>query len=183
MLRQHAFSPELCPKRTQAALSLIDGRARRLARSWRLQPADREDARQTMILDVVARAQCFDPQRASWPAFVRVVSRHAACDFARTVISTEREELCDVDQFAGCDPCAGLHLKIDLLKTVSLLPCEAQRLVTMIADAHNITDAQKRSALPPATFYRALRDLRLRLIAAGLRPSAGRRSRCNALAA
>ncbi|MDP1604857.1 MAG: sigma factor, partial [Legionella sp.] len=175
MLRQHTPSHELCPERTLAALSLADARARRLARSWSLQPADREDARQAILLDVVARSHRFDPQRGSWSAFVHVVSRHAALDLTRKMRRQREADVSAADQCGGCDPAEGLHLRLDLHKALRRLPTEAQRIVGLIANASSVTDAQQCSALPPASFYRSLRDLRLRLIAAGVRPSVRKR--------
>lgn len=171
MLPQHQFRAVLSPARALAAVAMADARATRLARSWRLQPADRDDARQTILLHIVARSNGFDPQRGSWPAFVHVVSRHVALDLNRTMRKQRAGEASAMDQHSCCDLAAGLHLRLDLQKALKRLPTEAQRIVGLIANASSVTDAQQCSALPPASFYRALRDLRLRLIAAGVRPS------------
>jgi hypothetical protein len=41
-----------------------------------------------------------------------------------------------------------------------------------VAKEGGVTDAQRASGMPAASFYRALRQLRLRLIAGGLAPQA-----------
>jgi DNA-directed RNA polymerase specialized sigma24 family protein len=77
MLRQHADTAPF------NAIHAAQARARSLSRSLGAQSADAEDFRQAMLLDLIRRSGRFDAERGSWPAFVCVVTQHAATRIAK----------------------------------------------------------------------------------------------------
>ena len=162
----------------QTALSIAmraaNRRAGRLARQVRDPARDRDDHCQDILLDLLQRAHRFDAARGSWGAFVTVVTRHAALTLlTRHMGSTAIERLSD-DGLA--DPAghaeAGTLLAISVNATRRRLPPALGEILDAIAEEGSVTGAQRAGAQPAASFYRALRQLRLRLIAAGLRPAA-----------
>jgi DNA-directed RNA polymerase specialized sigma24 family protein len=176
MLRQRVEHPDLTTGDAVAAVALAERHARRLARRYRLQRADRDDARQAILLALVARSPRFQAERGNWPAFASIVARHAAADLAR-----ERRRSARFEQLGPEHESAILEispdLAIDFRAALARLPHERRSLVNRIAEAGGITQAQRHGDQSPASFYRALRDLRLRLTAAGLAPSQpGRRA-------
>jgi hypothetical protein len=61
-------------------------------------------------------------------------------------------------------------VKLDKAALLHRLPPSLLPILIGVAKEGGITDAQRASGIPAASFYRALRQLRLRLIAAGLAP-------------
>jgi RNA polymerase sigma-70 factor (ECF subfamily) len=57
--------------------------AARIAWQLHLPPADREDIRQDLLVEMITRLPRFDPDRASISTFVDLVARHAVCAVLR----------------------------------------------------------------------------------------------------
>jgi DNA-directed RNA polymerase specialized sigma24 family protein len=173
MLRQHAFNPGFDAETVALSLAAARGRARALRRRLRAPSVDEEDFRQTILLDLVTRADRFNAARGSWPAFVCVVTRHAAAEIARShSCAAALVSLLPHDLVDDRHRVSAADLAIDLKRAIEHLPRHLQNLVALIAETGSLTRAQRASAISPATFYRALRDLRLRFIAAGLATAA-----------
>lgn len=155
------------------AMSAADSRAGRLARQVRDPARDREDHRQDILLDLLQRAHRFDAARGSWSAFVTVVTRHAALSLLAQHVRTAAIENTSVDDLA--DPAGHVEvatlLSIDVNAARRRLPSSLGEMLDAIAEEGSVTGAQRAGTQPAASFYRALRQLRLRLIAAGLKPS------------
>ena len=156
------------------AMSAANRRARRLARQVRDPARDRDDHRQDILLDLLQRAHRFDAERGSWGAFVTVVTRHAALTFLSGQMRSAPIENLSADDLA--DPAghveAATLLAIDVKSARRRLPPSLCEMLDQIAEEGSVTGAQRAGTQPAATFYRALRQLRLRLIAAGLKPTA-----------
>lgn len=171
MLRQYPNRPPSEASTIADAVAAAEWRARNLSRRFGcVAAADEEDIRQAILLDLIARADRFDPARGTWPAFVSVVTRHAAagiaedqCRRAALFLPLAEDEPIDDRQPAGA-----ADLAIDFAREVGRLPHPLKRLVDRIAETGTVAGARRDSAASPASFYRALRELRLRLIAAGL---------------
>ena len=67
---------------------------------------------------------------------------------------------------------AATLLSIDVNAARRRLPPSLGEMLDTIAEEGSVTGAQRAGTQPAASFYRALRQLRLRLIAAGLKPPA-----------
>lgn len=172
---QHSL---LLPLQDQTALavamSAANRRAGRLARQVRDPAHDRDDHRQDILLDLIQRAHRFEADRGSWGAFVTVVTRHAALTLlARHLRNSAIEQLPAVNL---ADPAghveAATLLSIDMNAARRRLPPPLCEMLDAIAEEGSVTGAQRAGTQPAASFYRALRQLRLRLIAAGVKPSA-----------
>ena len=156
------------------AMSAAHRRAGRLARQVRDPARDRDDHRQDILLDLLQRAHRFDAKRGSWGAFVTVVTRHAALTLLAQHLRSAAIEKIPTSNRA--DPTghveAATLLSIDVNSARRRLPPSLGQMLDAIAEEGSVTGAQKAGNQPAASFYRALRQLRLRLIAAGLRPTA-----------
>jgi hypothetical protein len=125
-----------------------------------------------MLVDLISRAARFDPARGSWGAFATIVTRNAARSIlARhagvTVLDAGIETLADDTLVHADKACA---VKLDTAALLHRLPPPLLPILMGVAEEGGVTDAQRASGMPAATFYRALRQLRLRLIAGGLAP-------------
>ena len=156
------------------AMSAANRRAGRLARQVRDPAWDRDDHRQDILLDLLQRAHRFEVERGSWGAFVTVVTRHAALTLLARHLRSAAIENNSADDLA--DPAghveAATLLSIDVNSARRRLPPSLGQMLDAIAEEGSVTGAQRAGNQPAASFYRALRQLRLRLIAAGLRPTA-----------
>lgn len=171
--RQHTTAPLDDPAALAVAMSAAGHAARKVSRHAKDPAFDRDDHRQDILVDLVSRTARFDPARGSWGAFVTVVTRNAA----RTMLArhtgmiafapAEVEVLGDIAQ-AHAE--AASAVRIDTTALLHRLPPSLLPVVMGVAEEGGITDAQRTSGMPAASFYRTLRQLRLRLIAAGLAP-------------
>lgn len=171
MLRQHLDTPAFDPAKVQEAIAAAKARARSLHRSLRAQAADEDDFRQAVLLDLICRSDRFDATRGSWPAFVCVVTHHAAARLAKRQSRTAALiTSLPPDHDVADDRCrvGAADLAIDLKRAVERLPPQLRNLVALIADTGNLACAQRASAVPTASFYRALGELRRRFIAEGV---------------
>ncbi len=155
------------------AMSAANRRAGRLARQVMDPARDSDDYRQDILLDLLQRAHRFDAERGSWGAFVTVVTRHAALTLLARHLRSAAIENISVDDLA--DPAGHVEtrmlLSIDVKSARRRLPPSLCGMLDAIAEEGSVTGAQRAGTQPAASFYRALRQLRLRLIAAGLKPS------------
>ncbi|MCA3573280.1 MAG: sigma-70 family RNA polymerase sigma factor [Aestuariivirga sp.] len=154
-------------------------RAGRLARQVRDPARDRDDHCQDLLVDLISRADRFDPARGTWDAFVTVVTRHAALTLLarnRSSVVIETISPDDLADPAGPTEAAAL-LSIDMKSARRRLPLSLCEVLDAIAEEGCVTGAQRIGTQPAATFYRALRQLRLRLIAGGLAPQSVIKSR------
>ncbi|WP_373504646.1 sigma factor [Aestuariivirga sp.] len=173
MQRQHTSDDLLDEAKASFAIIAAQHRGHRLARQISDPARDREDHRQDILLDLISRADRFDPVRGSWGAFVTVVTRNAAL----TILQRHAHSVA----ITGCNdevrPAEQRHveaaaiLAIDTMVVQQRLPASLQNILAHVAETGTVTDAQRRSGQPAASFYRGLRQLRLRLIAAGLAPT------------
>jgi DNA-directed RNA polymerase specialized sigma24 family protein len=174
MPRQHSEPARFEPAALATALAAATARARSLRRSLKAPAADEDDFRQAILLDLIGRAERFDPNRGAWGAFVSVVTRHAAARIAHhqlrhaqatTWLSEDHDVADDSHRIDGID------LGLDLQRSCNRLPRRLKGLVGLIVETGSIADAQRESVLSPASFYRALAELRLRFLADDLAPN------------
>ena len=136
--------------------------AMRLCRSLGLPPQDRADVGNDLLADLLARLPAYDPSKGTLGGFARVCMRHAAFRMAqkhrhqRRVARTVSLD----DPLPGGD---GLTLA-DTLSEGDHSLCAALTTAT----PHEVA---AQGAMPRARIYRRIREMRLRLLAAGI-PSA-----------
>lgn len=168
----HPSTPLPLQDHTALAVAMTVARRRggRLSRQVNDVARDRDDHAQDILLDLVVRARRFDPERGSWGAFVTVVTRNAALTIlARSVQPAPVN--CDVDTL-NLEPHGhaerSMATMMDARELLRRLPASLRNILVNLAETASVTDAQQASGQSPASFYRTLRQLRLRLIAGGL---------------
>lgn len=170
--RQQTPAPLDDPAALAVAMAAAGRRAGTLARHISDPARDRDDHRQEILVDLISRAARFDPALGCWGAFVTVVTRNAvrsmlARQASAMDVGADVETLADIAQGQAEAVSA---LKLDTAALLHRLPPSLLPVLIGVAEEGGVTDAQRASGMPAASFYRALRQLRLRLIAGGLAP-------------
>lgn len=170
---------------------LADRASADLCRTLRLPSHEREDLRQDLLCDLLGRLPAFDPDRGTLGAFAQICFQHHASRLARqrrreaaaVVVSLDaplpgHPEQCLGDTFAETDglsawlgqptdAAAVVELRIDLANALqSVDPADVPLCVALVdqrADEVAQTGPQSR-----ATVYRRVREIRLRLLVAGM---------------
>ncbi|HXF88169.1 MAG TPA: sigma factor [Xanthobacteraceae bacterium] len=181
----------------QLLLLEADTQARRLIRRLRLPRAELDDIRQDLLVDLIARLPAFDPQRGSLGAFAGVVLRNHATRIAAkirreremvgpTPVSLdeglpERDGVARGELIAEADGLsAWLGQPVDGFAAIEQRLAVERGLGTLdprdgalcAALAHTTIErlaAQGRGSR--STLYRRLEDIRLALMAHGLKPA------------
>lgn len=169
MAHQHDLHILSDGARLHVAITTAGFHARRLARSLVVPGTDHEDFRQIILLAMLTRSGRYDARRGSWATFAALIARNATADLVRANRSrpdVQPLEACEQDLAdpAPYDPVPGL----DLGAALDNLPLPCRRLVDLIARTGSLAGAQRASTMSPASFYRHVHDLRLRLLMAGL---------------
>jgi RNA polymerase sigma-70 factor (ECF subfamily) len=184
---------DLTDEFVQIALAAADYYARKIARSLKLPPADLEDVRQDLLVEVLRRARSYDAGRAAPATFIELVTRHAADELASRQVAARQvvrrsvddpvaradgssapfgdllpEELGLAAFWAGCrDRFAAIERRIDVERFIQRLPDDLRCLCRLL-QTERPTVAQRLSGLSVAEFYREIAELRMRLRAIGL---------------
>ena len=133
--------------------------------------AAQDDLRQDILLAVLARAHRYDAQRGAQSTFLKIVSQAAVVDHARAARTRPLSDLVSSvpeDVAAPEDPEERLLQRIALAGVIAELPPSLLRIVVLIAECGSAAEAHRASNQPLCTFYRQLRELRMRLRLAGL---------------
>ena len=158
----------LCTLLAQAAYQ-----ARRVARTMRLNASEREDVEQNIRLALLERRRYFEPSRGPWIAFAHRVARQAAQSAADEIGAERRrqaepldDDIADLGQSESVvSPMSDeINLALSLERVLACLS-EEERAVCLLAlsEDGDLAEAQRRSQLSTSTFYRILREIRLRL--------------------
>ncbi|MCC7495868.1 MAG: hypothetical protein IT204_26180 [Fimbriimonadaceae bacterium] len=179
---------------------ILHREARRMMRIARLPAQEREDVEQDMLLDLITRLARFDPSRGTLEAFATLCFRHCGIRLAERlrrererhhltafddVVSQEgdpggrltlAETLPEADGLPAwwgkpCDAAAVVERRLDLNRAAAALDPRDRPLCAALsaASAHETVRA---SAHSRASFYRRIREVRLRLLAAGIASAA-----------
>lgn len=179
----------------QAVQNAAAVRARRLAVRLCLSADEREDIQQDLVVTLLERAERFDSSRGSAGTFTGVVSEHRATELMDRLIK-DRMRLTfgwgapesndpdfhpghvdpldnmipmwadDRDLFSDSDT---LH---DLERAVAYMNDDQRQLFGLLSEHQDRTSAAKASALPSATFYRRVAELRMHLRMFGIKTAA-----------
>lgn len=182
--------PDLAPAHHLAGVA-----ASALCRSLGLPPEDREDFRQDLLVDLLTRLPAYDPARGEFGAFARVCIRNAAALIAGkarrhraarhprslddVVPDTEGltlgDTIAEADGYgAWCgqstDAIGALERRLDLERAAGAIAPEDYPLCAALS-AHTPHEFGEQKTMPRMRIYRRIREMRLRLLAAGI-PSA-----------
>jgi len=122
-------------------------------------------------MSVLARAHRYDAQRGSQSTFLKTVTQTAVVDHtraARTRLLSNLASSTPEDIASPVDPEERLLQRIALARVIAELPPSLLRIVVLIAECGSAAEAHRASDQPLCTFYRQLRELRMRLRLAGL---------------
>lgn len=182
--------PDLAPVHCLAAKE-----AKRLCRTLHLPEHEREDLRQDLLLDFLVRLPAFDAGKADLPAFAMVCFRHAGSRIARRVTAeraarhprslddaipnidglTLGDTIAEADGYAAwcgqsTDAIATLERRLDLERAAYAIDPEDHPLCAALSE-HTPHEFGEQKTMPRMRIYRRIREMRLRLLAAGI-PSA-----------
>ena len=154
--------------------------------------AEREDLHQELILDLLERADRYDPAKGSAGTFTGVVSEHRTTDFLnarkkdreRLSFGSEDEAANDPESLDGVssygdtvdppweqdqDLFADSVALRDLEIALSYMEGEQRSLFDLLRAHQDLSSACRASGLSSATFYRRVADLQMHLRMFGFR--------------
>jgi hypothetical protein len=165
--------------------------AARLVRQFRLPHHERDDLRQDLLVDLIARLKSFESARGTLRAFAGTVVAHQARRLAdrirreRMVFAlvslddplpdsdgaTVGDMIAEADGYAALlgqptDRFAEVERRLDLDRVLSTLPRSAVALCAALA-LRTPTEISRNGIGARATIYREVREIRLRLLTAG----------------
>ncbi len=171
-----------------------DVAARRLVRKLHLQPADLDDVRQDLLTDALARFPAFDARRGSLGAFAGLVMANHATRIGQRIRNHRRmfgaspvsldepvvrgsretfgaslpeEQSLAAMLGAWVNPIFAIERRQDFERGLSRIDATGRHLAAELAggSSHRLAKLGRGAR---ATLYRRTRDLRLRLMAAGV---------------
>ena len=170
-------------------------RTYRLAVRFRLPSADREDIQQELILDMLERADQYDPSKGSAGTFTGLVSKHRATELLDRVMKDRSRlsfgageqaandaefqdpERNDNDNVVPMwaddrDLFADSMVLMDLQKALAYMNDEQVALFELLEAHQDLPSACKACGVSSATFYRRVSDLQMHLRMFGFRSAA-----------
>jgi DNA-directed RNA polymerase specialized sigma24 family protein len=183
------------PDYVQAALNAAATRTYRAAVNFQLSAADREDLHQGLILDLLERADRFDPEKGSAGTFTGLVAENGTNDFlnglrkdrARLSFASDTEAANDpdinIDAVATNDSVVPLWAEDrdlfsdsaalrDLETAIAYMSDDQAALFDLLGICQDLPSACKASGISTATFYRRVSDLQMHLRMFGFRAAA-----------
>lgn len=179
--------PDLTP-----VYRLASREAARLCRSLGLPRHEREDIQQDVLADFLTRLPSYDPAKAELAAFAMVCMRHASTRIARRVHAERqaRHHLSLDDVLPGTegmtlgstlgtadsyeswcgqpsDDIASLERRLDLMRGGEAIDPDDHALCAALAE-HTPHEFGELGTIPRMRIYRRIREMRLRLLTAGL---------------
>lgn len=179
----------------RSAFTAAATRAYQAAIRFGLSCADREDLYQELMLNLLERAEQFDPNKGSAGTFTGVLSQHRASEFLyrltkdRSRLSfcsggaTNESESDGLEAFADTDSVVPLWGAVtngfeeidasrDLDQALRRMDDEQRTLFALLVEHQDVRTACAVSGVSSATFYRRLADLKMHLRLFGLRAAA-----------
>ena len=166
--------------------------ALRIIRTCRVPRHEQEDLRQDLLADIFSRLKGFDPARGELGAFAAACFDHRAIRLIERILRgraamapvslddpqpggeglTIGDSIAESDGYAAwlgqpTDAFAAVERRIDLDRALSTLPAETLPLCAELIE-RSPHELAKASPTSRATVYRHLRELRLRLLVAGI---------------
>lgn len=166
--------------------------ALRIIRTCRIPRHEQEDLRQDLLTDLFARLKGFDPTRGGLGAFAAACFDHRAIRLTERILRgrttmapislddpqpggeglTIGDSIAEADGYGAwlgqpTDAFATVERRIDLDRALGTLPAETLPLCSELTE-RSPHELAKASPTSRATLYRHLRELRLRLLVAGI---------------
>jgi DNA-directed RNA polymerase specialized sigma24 family protein len=161
--------------------------ARRVARTLKLTPDEREDVEQDILLVLLERRRFFDPARGPWVPFAHQIARQAAQSVADRLVAARKlgtvslseKAIVHDDREASAIGAAiadesaptetGILDAMSLLAFVRGLPIELRIAAEAALEADGeLAEAQRATGLSTSEFYRRMREIRYRMVMVGL---------------
>ena len=188
------FAPT--PADTAALQRDADRVAQRIVRTCGIPRHEQDDLRQDLLTDLFARLKGFDPARGDVGAFATSCFDHRAIRLTERILRgratmapvslddpqprgdglTIGDSIAEADGYCAwlgqpTDAFAAIERRIDLDRALGTLPVSALPLCARLTEQspHELAKAGRTSR---ATLYRHLRELRLRLLVAGISAAA-----------
>ena len=170
-------------------------RTYRLAARFGLPTADREDIQQELILDMLKRAQRFDPSKGSAGTFTGLVSEHRATELLDRLMKDRQRLIFESSAAVANDPdfnesgdgasdnvvltwaddrdlfADSMALR-DLETAVDFMNDDQIALFEILMASEDLPSACKSSVMSTATFYRRVQDLQMHLRMFGFKAAA-----------
>lgn len=187
-----AMAPRLNLPDLSPVYEIATREARRLCRRLSLPRHEQEDIQQDLLADFLTRLPAYDPAKAELAAFAMVCMRHAGTRIARRVRAERRARhhlsLNDVlpgtegvtlgstlstgDSYAAwcgqpMDDIAALERRRDLARAGEDIDPDDHPLCAALTE-HTPHELGELGTMPRMRIYRRIREMRLRLLAAGL---------------
>ena len=179
----------------KSAINAAAARAYQMATRFGLSHADREDLHQELLLDLLERAEQFDPDKGSAGTFTGMLSKHRASEFLyRLTKDRWRLSFCSgnepdedatdpLDALADTDSVVPqwseitngfdeIHAARDLDQALSRMDDEQRTLFALLVEHQDLPSACKVCGTSSATFYRRVTDLQMHLRMFGLKAAA-----------
>jgi RNA polymerase sigma-70 factor (ECF subfamily) len=187
----------LAPDDLHTLLREADAAARRVHRKLRLPPADLDDLRQDLLVDLLARLPSFDRERGSLGAFAGVVLRHESARIAEKVARRRQQTaggalsldapvgahddavlsdtLCEADGLGAWlgQPADAFHeveRRLDVERAVAAVEPRQGALCAELTE-RSVDQLAAAGHGARTSLYRRVRELRMTLAAQGLRPA------------
>lgn len=189
-----AFSPSL--PELSSVYPLATQEARTVGRRLHLASHEIDDAKQDLLVDFLARVAAFDPNKAELGAFARVCFRHEAARIVRRVLReraarhvlslddalpgsdglTLGDTLAEDDGYAAwcgqpTDAVASLERRLDLASAAETIDPEDHALCAALSE-YTPHEFGEQHTMPRMRIYRRMREVRFRLLAAGITSAA-----------
>jgi RNA polymerase sigma-70 factor (ECF subfamily) len=183
--------PDLTP-----VYRLATEEARTVCRRLRLTPHEYDDVRQDLLVDFLTRFAAFDPRKAELGAFARLCFRHEAARIARRVLReraarhllslddvvpgtdglTLADTIAEGDGYAAwcgqpIDAVTSLERRLDVARAAEAIDPKDHALCTALSE-HTPHELGEQRTMPRMRIYRRIREMRLRLLAAGISSAA-----------
>jgi len=161
--------------------------ARRVARTLKLSPQEREDVEQDILLALLERRRFFDPARGLWVPFAHQIARQAAQSVADRLVAVRKIGSMSLSETAtGQDEAEGATISeavadehapteagildaMSVLTFVRGLPFDLRLTAEAALEADGeLAEAQRATGLSTSEFYRRMREIRYRMVMVGL---------------
>jgi RNA polymerase sigma factor (sigma-70 family) len=182
--KTRSTQPRSAPVLDEATQEQIRAKARQITRRPGISSADRGDLENDLTLHILARLSRFDPTKAKYARFVRILLAHAVATVLRDrrrrkrrasisleglirKVGDQANELVDPLSLTAAEEQAE---ELDVAEVLASLPPRLRRVAKALK-THSVTAAAKRLRMSRTTLYSRLAELRAIFAAAGLEDS------------
>lgn len=179
------------PRHVRVLLREADIAARQLVRQFQLPLHERDDLRQDLLVDLLTRIRSFDPLRGTFGAFVGTIIAHRAARLKKRIRRRLERQCVSIDEtipggsaltwaealsddggsFAVVghlsDRFSQIHHRLDIERALGSLRPADLRVCAELLD-QTPTEVCRLAQRSRATFYRDLKEIRLKMMMTGV---------------